>query len=148
MCVHLQVPGIQRSHGGVPYSLCAEAPSLADVRQQLKSLLTNKILIGHGLAKDLAALGLSHPQNRRYDTITYPGFCNRAGNAKTLQDLSKQFLNLDIQQQPRQGQTRGSGSQRRGRGGSARRRQRGGQHDPEEDAAAVMKLYQQVGTQI
>jgi RNA exonuclease 4 len=50
------------------------ALSLEVVRSQVAALLKGKILIGHGLEVDLAALGLSHPWCDVRDTATYPPY--------------------------------------------------------------------------
>lgn len=129
-----QAVNVKWSFGGVPYSLCATASNLVFVRQQLQQLLVNQILVGHGLSKDLAALGLQHPRSLQYDTISHPAFCNKAGNSRNLKWLAKQHLGLDIQSKPANPAKRAD---------KGKRRQKA-QHDPEEDAVAVMKLYQQV----
>jgi hypothetical protein len=46
---------------------------------QLQQLAAGRLLLGHGLAKDLAALGMSHPQHLMFDTMTHPAFCNKVG---------------------------------------------------------------------
>jgi DNA polymerase I-like protein with 3'-5' exonuclease and polymerase domains len=167
--------------GGVQPSACATAPALPEVLQQLQLLTDGQLLVGHGLAKDLAALGLQHPADLTFDTMMHPAFCNPSGNSKNLQQLARQFLAQAIQQaqQPVQQQQR-----RRLRGSNSRAKQKERQqqqqqetcvrlleqaalqhhqqqasrqqvlpqvfsksgHDPEEDAAAVMQLYQQVRT--
>lgn len=170
------------------------AQVLPTVLQQLQQLTAGQLLLGHGLAKDLAALGFDHPTDLQFDTMTHPAFCNSSGNSKNLKQLARQYLAQDIQQQPQQQGRR----RRRGRpAGSQQQQQRHplmdpqweaeqqevqlqelqhavplpaqqqqqqqGQvdvvaaaqsalpagsgrsgHDPEEDAAAVMRLYQQV----
>jgi predicted membrane metal-binding protein len=81
----------------------------------------------------------------------------QAGNSRSLQRLAKVFLGMTIQQPPQQPTTasikqcEASGrkmSQQRQKYQvqHAKQRQavRSSQHDPEEDAAAVMRLYQQV----
>lgn len=205
----MQVTAGTRWIGGVPVADCAEAPSLPAILQQLQDLVADQLLLGHGLAKDLAALGFDHPQALRFDTMTHPAFCNKAGNARTLKQLARQFLSQDIQQGQRleqQGQGLGAAqpeaalqgthehatqddqtlaeqhqhdapgirtrprlssvssqvpslqaqsAQQGALAGNTRQqlqqqnqrpqaRVAGGRHDPQEDAAAVMQLYQQV----
>jgi hypothetical protein len=53
------------------------ALSLEVVRAQVAALLKGKILIGHGLDVDLAALGLSHPGCDMRDTATYPPYMKK-----------------------------------------------------------------------
>lgn len=141
--MHSQVQRVVRSYGGVPLSLLAGAPPLEQVVDALAALAHGKLLLGHGLAKDLAALGwLAHPHNARFDTMSHAAFCNAAGNARSLRVLARHFLGRDIQG----GGGGGDGTSGHGRGGGRQQRQRKakGQHDPEEDAAAVMELYEQV----
>jgi hypothetical protein len=45
----------------------------------LQQQCAGKMLLGHGLAKDLAALRMSHPQHLLFDTMTHPAFCNKVG---------------------------------------------------------------------
>jgi len=81
----------------VDLSKCSTAPPLQKVVQQLQCLLQDQLLVGHGLAKDLAALELVHPPGLQFDTMTYTAFCNKAGNAKSLKQLAQQYLNRQIQ---------------------------------------------------
>jgi hypothetical protein len=73
----LQVPPGARICGGVPAAAWADAPSLPAVVLQLQQLAAGRLLLGHGLAKDLAALGLSHPQQLLFDTMSHPAFRNK-----------------------------------------------------------------------
>lgn len=95
--------------GGVPPAACASAPTLQQVQQELQQLTAGQLLVGHYLAKDLAALGLGHPPQLRFDTMTFPPFCNKAGSSRTLKQLAQQFLSQDIQKQKQ----RRKGRQRR-----------------------------------
>lgn len=67
-----QLPEQQRrrwSHvGGAPPALWQHAPPLSEVRARLAALLRGRILVGHHLRKDLAALGLGHPAEATRDT--------------------------------------------------------------------------------
>ena len=76
------------------------------------------ILIGHGLTKDLHALGLAHEMQRRktYDTMTFPKFQGKGGSARSLKRLAKEVLGMEIQAP-------------------------GKLHDPEDDARVVLQLY-------
>ncbi|KAF6253804.1 hypothetical protein COO60DRAFT_386325 [Scenedesmus sp. NREL 46B-D3] len=148
-----EVPAGARCFGGVPPAAWAAAPALPEVVAALQLLAGGRLLLGHGLAKDLAALGMNHPQHLMCDTMTHPAFCNKAGNSRSLRQLAKAFLGLNIQQQqhPKQQQLKlPSHRQHQASTGKGRRQQqqqqalRRAQHDPEEDAAAVMRLYQQV----
>ena len=136
-----------------------QSAPLSTVRQQLQQLIQGKLLIGHGLTKDLAALGVSHPPSLCLDTMSYPEFASKSGSARSLKHLAEKHLGLQIQQprlQRRAGSKKGwSGKgSAAGRGNKTARQQQGWSaveghegytgHDPLEDAAAVMLLYQQV----
>ncbi|WIA32659.1 hypothetical protein OEZ86_003460 [Tetradesmus obliquus] len=150
-----EVPPGARCFGGVPPSAWAGAPQLPEVVAQLQGLAAGRLLLGHGLAKDLAALGMAHPGHLLLDTMTHPAFCNKAGNARSLRQLAKAFLGINIQQQQQQQPTAAGPRQRQASKSTGRQQQqqqqqqqrgpgRRAQHDPQEDAAAVMRLYQQV----
>ncbi|GAX81261.1 hypothetical protein CEUSTIGMA_g8693.t1 [Chlamydomonas eustigma] len=111
-------PAVERSTGGVPLARLHGAPSLEQVASQILELWDGRILIGHGLSKDLHALGLADctAGMPSYDTMTFEGFQGRGGCSKSLKKLAKEHLGLDIQKH-------------------------GVLHDPEEDANAVMNLY-------
>ena len=80
------------------------------------------ILIGHGLAKDLHALGIVDEDvlrtREKFDTMTFPKFQGKGGNARSLKRLAKDILGVDIQE-------------------------RGVLHDPEIDAAIVLRVSAQ-----
>lgn len=115
------VAGVARVVGGVPAAEYASAPPVAEVAAQLRALVEGggRLLVGHGLTQDLAALGLDQAISReqRYDTIAFPGFQNGAGNARSLAVLAARHLGQQ-QLQPR-----------------------GQRHDARADAAAVLQLY-------
>lgn len=71
----------------------------------------------------------------------------QAGNSRSLKQLAKAFLNINIQQQPRPQQPKMGKARRTAREPQQRQQQQAQrvQHDPQEDAAAVMQLYQKVG---
>ncbi|GAX14452.1 hypothetical protein FisN_11Hu087 [Fistulifera solaris] len=81
-----------------------EAPGFADVRNDVRNAIYGKILVGHGLENDLAALQLQHPWWLTRDTAYYQPFMQRRecnGEAiyvpRRLKDLCKEKLNKDIQ---------------------------------------------------
>ena len=53
---------------GVRASDLAEAPGLEEVQARVAALTTGRILVGHALHNDLAALFLSHPRTHIRDT--------------------------------------------------------------------------------
>ncbi len=54
-------------------------------------------MTGYGLSKDLAALNLSHPEALQRDLIKYKKFHSSSGQARKLQDVSRQYLGHAIQ---------------------------------------------------
>ncbi|KAG2446791.1 hypothetical protein HYH02_008351 [Chlamydomonas schloesseri] len=110
--------------GGVRAAALRGAPSLAAVRQQVLSLMRAggcRVLVGHGIGKDLQSLGIEEEADLRahgiqtFDTMSFPKFQGRGGLSKTLAVLAEEFLD-------------------------GRRIQRA-THDPEEDARAAIDLY-------
>jgi len=112
------LPPGARCIGGVRPEDYAAAPPAGRVAEQVAQLLRGRLLVGHGLAKDLAALGLGGaPGLCQYDTMAFPPFQNAAGNARSLAALAAQHLQVRQLQAP------------------------GRPHDPRVDAAAAMRLY-------
>ncbi|KAJ2302056.1 3'-5' exonuclease [Coemansia sp. RSA 2706] len=70
----------------------------ADVQREVAELLTDRVLVGHALKNDLAALMLTHPPLEVRDTARYPGFRVKKGSAPALRVLAQTQLNLTIQQ--------------------------------------------------
>ncbi|KAL4434133.1 hypothetical protein ABPG75_000574 [Micractinium tetrahymenae] len=105
-----------RHVGGAPPALWQHAPPLAEVRRRLAVLLEGRILVGHHLRKDLAALALSHPGEAIRDTLQYRELQGRRGSGRKLADLSAERLGRRIQAP-------------------------GQRHSPREDAQAAMDLY-------
>lgn len=102
----------------------ARALSLSEVRKRVKNILSGKILIGHALENDLAALQITHPWHDIRDTASYPPFMKRGENEsglrpRKLKELVKDKLGGDIQDL-------------------------GKAHDPIEDARAALGLYKSV----
>lgn len=100
------------------------ALSLAGVQKRVKNILSGKILIGHALENDMAALQISHPWHDIRDTASYPPFMKKGENEsglrpRKLKELVKDKLGGDIQDL-------------------------GKAHDPIEDARAALGLYKSV----
>lgn len=57
--------------------------------------------MGHGLVKDLQALGLSHPDSLTTDTMRFRKFQRKGGTARKLKDLAQAFLGHSIQTERR-----------------------------------------------
>ncbi|KAG1664990.1 hypothetical protein FOA52_014670 [Chlamydomonas sp. UWO 241] len=108
-----------RSIGGVRLGELGDAAALVEAAARVWALWQGHALVGHGLAKDLRALGLSSHMASMpcYDTLDFKGFQNSGGNARALRRLAKDLLGVEIH-------TKG-----------------GGTHDPEVDARVVLDLY-------
>ena len=98
------------------------AISLAAVRKMVKDILHGKILIGHALENDLAALQIVHPWHDIRDSANYPPFMKKERKDGTtlrprkLKELVREKLGRDIQNI-------------------------GEAHDPIEDARSALSLY-------
>ncbi|KAL7520055.1 hypothetical protein ACHAWX_004809 [Stephanocyclus meneghinianus] len=103
---------------------------LEQVRCLVKNILHGKILIGHALENDLAALKITHPWHDIRDTASYPPFMKeiRDGEDRSilrprkLKELAWDHLGRDIQAQ-------------------------GEAHNPVEDARTALRLYKSVRMQ-
>lgn len=92
------------------------ARSFEEVQKDIARLLEGKILVGHAVSNDLAALYLSHPKRDIRDTSKHPPFRRiSAGGGPKLKLLASEFLGIEIQ---------------------------GGAHSSVEDARACMLLFQ------
>lgn len=98
------------------------AMELHACRKKVGQILQNKILVGHSLKNDFAALMLDHPKSQIRDTARYKPFMRASGRnggklrPRKLRDLVKENLDLIIQKE-------------------------GQEHTSVEDAVATMKLY-------
>ena len=98
------------------------AMELHACRRKVGEILKNKILVGHSLKNDFAALMLDHPKSQIRDTAKYKPFMRASGRnggklrPRKLRDLVKENLDLIIQKE-------------------------GQEHTSVEDAVATMKLY-------
>ncbi|RDA92187.1 hypothetical protein CP533_5613 [Ophiocordyceps camponoti-saundersi (nom. inval.)] len=67
------------------------------VQAQVSRLIRNRVLVGHDLRHDLAALKLCHPRQDIRDTANYPGFKRIAnGQTPSLRMLAKELLGVQI----------------------------------------------------
>ncbi|BFZ60815.1 3'-5' exonuclease [Saitoella coloradoensis] len=110
--------------GITPAMLKAENGALPfeSVQQRVADILQDRILIGHAVHHDLAALLLKHPRSRIRDTSLYPPYRQLSkGKTPSLKRLSKELLGIEIQNVE---------SNDSGRG-----------HSSVEDAKATMSLY-------
>lgn len=100
---------------GITPELLREARALETVQADVAQLLNGKILIGHAIKNDLAALLLGHSKRDIRDTSRHPAFRALAGGkTPSLKKLARQVLGVDIQ---------------------------GGEHSSIEDARATMLLF-------
>merc|ERR1712029_1100003 len=59
-----------------------EALSLDEVRIKVRSVIKNKILVGHGLKSDLQAIGLTHPWYNQRDTTKFKPYMKIVKHAR------------------------------------------------------------------
>ncbi|XP_060655032.1 RNA exonuclease 4 [Drosophila nasuta] len=87
-----------------------------EVQAEVVKLLQGKVLVGHALRNDLAALGIKHPKAHIRDTSVYKPLCKVVSNGHTpsLKRLSMAVLGKEIQT---------------------------GEHNSVEDARAAMSIY-------
>ncbi|CZS88481.1 related to 3`-5` exonuclease [Rhynchosporium graminicola] len=85
------------------------------VQEEVAEILQDRVLIGHAIKNDLAAMMLGHPRKDIRDTSRYSGFRKfNGGRIPSLKKLAKELLGVDIQ---------------------------GGEHSSIEDARATMLLF-------
>ncbi|KAK0511964.1 hypothetical protein JMJ35_005092 [Cladonia borealis] len=105
-----------RTHvSGITPQLLQSARTLESVQADVAKLLDGKILVGHAIKNDLAALLLGHSKRNIRDTSRYLPFRElAAGRTPSLKKLAREILGVDIQ---------------------------GGEHSSIEDARATMLLF-------
>ena len=88
-----------RTHvSGITPELLQAARSLEAVQEDIATLLDGKILIGHAIKNDLAALLLGHPKRDIRDTSRHAAFRALAGGKTPgLKKLARQLLGVEIQ---------------------------------------------------
>ncbi|KAK4691836.1 RNA exonuclease 4, partial [Lecanoromycetidae sp. Uapishka_2] len=100
---------------GITPELLKSARTLEVVQADVAKLLNGRILVGHAIKNDLAALLLGHSKRDIRDTSRHPAFRQLAGGrTPSLKKLARQVLGVDIQ---------------------------GGEHSSIEDARATMLLF-------
>jgi hypothetical protein len=87
-----------------------------EVKRSAAELIRGKIVVGHSVGGDLAALNALHPKHDIRDTALYPPFLNKKGGSHKLIYLAKERLGRNIQEE-------------------------GNYHACEEDAVASLDLY-------
>ena|SRR3981189_2156165 len=78
------------------YSL---AQPFEKVQQQVREIIKDRIIIGHGVQNDLTILKLTHPKEKLRDTGLYEPFRGKysAGKMPSLKKVVKGELDVDIQ---------------------------------------------------
>ncbi|KAJ2650112.1 3'-5' exonuclease [Coemansia sp. RSA 1250] len=104
---------------GVRKSDLQTGREFAEVQQQVADLLKDRILVGHALKNDLAALMLTHPPLLIRDTAKYPPFKEKK-SSQSLRKLAASILHITIQE---------------------------GEHSSIVDAKTAMLLYRKVKTE-
>ncbi|KAJ3272965.1 3'-5' exonuclease [Borealophlyctis nickersoniae] len=103
---------------GVTPALLKNAPSFQTTQTRVAEILKDRIVVGHALKNDFAALLLDHPHRLIRDTSQYKPFRARArGKSPALRKLARELLGLEIQR---------------------------GEHSSVEDARVAMLLYRSV----
>jgi RNA exonuclease 4 len=92
----------------------AGAKSFKQVQHEVSELIKDRVVIGHGLENDFAALMLSHPWALTRDSARWKPLMRAKRKPHALRFLVRQILGIQIQQ---------------------------GEHDPAEDARAALLLY-------
>ncbi|CZR63241.1 probable RNA exonuclease 4 [Phialocephala subalpina] len=105
-----------RTHvSGVSTKNMATARDFEQVQEEVAAILKGRIIVGHAIKNDLAAMMLGHPKRDIRDTSRYSGFRKySAGRTPSLRKLAKEILGVDIQK---------------------------GEHSSVEDARATMLLF-------
>ncbi|CAL3967289.1 hypothetical protein PZA11_003636 [Diplocarpon coronariae] len=100
---------------GVSPKDMATARGFETVQEEVAAILKGRVLIGHAIQNDLAAMMLGHPRRDIRDTSRFSGFRKyNNGRAPALRKLAKELLGVAIQ---------------------------GGEHSSIEDARATMLLF-------
>ncbi|KUJ06969.1 uncharacterized protein LY89DRAFT_374386 [Mollisia scopiformis] len=105
-----------RTHvSGVSAKNMATARDFEQVQEDVAAILKDRIIVGHAIKNDLAAMMLGHPRRDIRDTSRFSGFRKySAGRTPSLRKLAKEILGVDIQM---------------------------GEHSSVEDARATMLLF-------
>ena len=105
-----------RTHvSGITAKHMVGARTFEQVQKDVSGILDGRVVVGHAVKNDLAALLIGHPKREIRDTSRYPPYRKaRAGRSPRLKVLAEEFLGLTIQE---------------------------GAHSSVEDARATMLLY-------
>eukprot|EP01029_Cantina_marsupialis_P009762 TRINITY_DN22581_c6_g1_i1.p1 TRINITY_DN22581_c6_g1~~TRINITY_DN22581_c6_g1_i1.p1 ORF type:complete len:272 (-),score=64.68 TRINITY_DN22581_c6_g1_i1:158-973(-) len=91
------------------------AMSFSKIRERVKNILKNKVIVGHSLDSDLTCLELPFQFENIRDSAHTKLFMKRGKSSQRLKNLARDLLGMTIQT---------------------------GEHSPVEDAIATMRLYQ------
>jgi len=88
-----------RTHvSGVSPKTMATARDFEEVQQEVAEILKDRVIVGHAIKNDLAAMMLGHPKKDIRDTSRFSGFRKySAGKTPSLRKLAKEILGVDIQ---------------------------------------------------
>ena len=116
----MQPPGkiinYNTKYSGLSKKILKNAPPLFVVQRLVQSIIKDKLLIGHAIDNDLAALGIYHPKEHIEDTQKMSTIILTCNNKQpSLKHAAKIILNTDIQNN--------------------------GPHDSVQDAKATMAIY-------
>ncbi|KAI9220564.1 ribonuclease H-like domain-containing protein [Blastocladiella britannica] len=100
---------------GVTPALLRNAPPFRTVLKQVAEVIKDRVLVGHSIINDFAAMKMNHPKTHVRDTAYYHVFHKHLKNANPgLRHLAQAYLGIKIQ---------------------------GGEHDSVEDARVTMLVF-------
>jgi RNA exonuclease 4 len=83
---------------GITEETLKSARPFKEVKEDVATLLSGRIVVAHAIKNDLDVLMLSHPKRDIRDTSRHPAFrALSAGKAPSLRKLAKELLGLEIQ---------------------------------------------------
>lgn len=112
-----KVVDYRTEYSGIRPANLVGAPSFAVVQRQVADLIKGRIVTGHGLENDFAALRLRHPSHLIRDTAKFTHLQRMPGKPRKLSWLAKEILGVKIQSE---------------------------EHSPEQDARASVLIYKKL----
>ena len=95
------VTDYRTSTSGITAKLLRKARPFDVVQQEVADLIADRLIVGHDIRHDLAALGLPHPKKDVRDTCRYPPYRELvSGSTPGLRMLSQKVLGVKIQSGP------------------------------------------------
>lgn len=110
------ITNYRTQYSGIRAETLIGAPSFESVRDQVKNILKDKILVGHSLIYDLEVLNLTHPSDDKRDTAEWSVLKQKFGGGRSpsLKKLAAAILKNPVQKE---------------------------QHKATEDAKTVLEVY-------